>query len=539
MAYRRVGLALAAAAALAAAGCAARPGPPPLVQQGEEYPGEAEPTTTTTPAPPRPQRTQVQVASQPLRAGLNPHLLADESALVSAIADLTLPSAFSGGERNSDLLAGATVLPSSPGAMTVRYVITGEAQWSDGTPITGADFVYLWRAMKSTPGVIDPAGYRAISDIRVSGPLGKTVDVNFSAPVGDWRGLFAHLMPSHLLEPDASDFATAAAETLPASAGRFMVHGVDRARGTITLNRNDRFWGRGTAAVDVVSIVASRSTAQTTDRLRSGQVAFVDMIPDQTTREAFSLLPGTQVRMVDGPRTLGVSVSVTSPIVGDIEAREALSSLIDVPLVARLAAGRDADLSVAAYDNTASPNPGVLTQRATPSRPLRIAADAADPEATAAARSIVDLAVRRGVPAKVVSTDALSIVSGGLASDSIDAVVHYVPGTQAPNELASRLYCQPADYRAGNLTGLCTPHTEELADAILAGRIAPAQARAAVEEALGRERVWIPLLYERRIQALGQGIVGPDPDVANWPGGLDTAASWRLAEGYAEASGKQ
>lgn len=511
--------AVAALVALAVSSCAADPGPPPLVQQEEL----AEHDAANNPAPERKERTQIQVGAEPLRDGLNPHLLADDTSTVQAIADLTLPSAFVGGVRDPNLLRGATVRATSPGAMTVRYVIAPEAQWSDGTPITGADFAYLWRGMSSTPGAIAPAGYRAISNVRVSGPAGKTVDVDFSAPVHDWRALFNHLLPAHLLAPDASDFATAASDTLPASAGRFMVNSVDRGRGTIVLNRNDRFWGADPARVDILTVNAARSTTQIADRLRAGQLAFVDTVPEETTKDVFDLIPGIDVRSVDGPRTLGVTLSATSPLLGDRAAREELRSLIDVPLVARLAAGRSSELLVAQHEPPALPDPVVLPQRVTESRPLRVAADAADPAASAAARSLVDLLEQRGVSARVVSTDTASILSQGLPSGTVDVMVHWDPGAGSAAELASRVQCPAGEYRAGNLSGICYPQLNALSADILAGRVSGDAARAGVDTALEAEAVWVPLLHERRVQARGGGIVAEEPD-------LTAAAAWQVDE---------
>ncbi|WP_235933459.1 ABC transporter family substrate-binding protein [Corynebacterium qintianiae] len=515
-----------------AVSCAARPGPPPLVQQEEiEQLDPAATPTTSAQAPARKSRTQIQVGAEPLRAGLNPHLLSDDTSLVQSIAELALPSAYDDGVRDPSVIEGATVLATSPDAMTVRYVIRPEAQWSDGTPLTGADFVYLWRGMSTTPGVIGPAAYQAISAVRVTGPAGKTVDVDFSERIRDWQGLFSALLPSHLLAADASDFASAAGETLPASAGRFMVQSVDRGRGTITLNRNDRFWGADPARVDVLTVNAVRGTTQIADQLRSQQLGFVDTIPDETTRDVFDLIPETQVRPVDGPRTLGVTLSTTSPLLRDIDAREELRSLIDVPLIARLAAGRSSELAVAEHTPVTGQAPALLQQRVTESRPLRVAADPADPESAAAARSLVDLLEQRGVSARVVSTDMQSIVSTGLPSGAVDAVVHWDTGADSSNELASRIMCPHDDYRAGNLSGLCGPETEALAHDILAGRARGGEARGTVDNALRGAAVWVPLMHERRILALGTGIVGPDADVMNWESGLSTAASWRVGEG--------
>ena len=137
-----------------AASCAANPGPPPLVEPEDRPDAVSENDSADAdnadaehadeqdanhePASGRP---QAQVGVDPVRAGFNPHLVGDESAVVRGIADLVLPSAFrAGGAKDPNLLVGASVLPTSPAAFTVRYVIAPNAQWSDGTPITGADF---------------------------------------------------------------------------------------------------------------------------------------------------------------------------------------------------------------------------------------------------------------------------------------------------------------------------------------------------------------------------------------------------------------
>ena len=154
--------------------------------------------------------------------------------------------------------------------------------------------------MTKTPGVVDPAAYRAVADVRVSGPGGKVVDVDFAQPVGDWRVLFRHLLPSHLLAADAADFAYALRNTVPASAGRYLVRSVDRAHGTVTLNRNDRFWGPDPAPIDILTLAAARDTTQVADQLRSGQLAFVDMVPQDTTADVLGLIPDVDTRTFPG-----------------------------------------------------------------------------------------------------------------------------------------------------------------------------------------------------------------------------------------------
>lgn len=537
---RRALAACAAALLAGTAACAANPGPPPLVSQDDldRHAGGTEATATVTttvttrkPAPASPERVEVQVGIDPVRSGFNPHLQSDEQASVRAIADLVLPSAFIGGQKNADLLVNASPLVASPDAMTVRYVIAPEAQWSDGTPINGDDFVYLWRAMRSTPGTVNPAGYDAISNIRVSGPGAKTVDVDLRTPLHNWRELFTYLVPSHLLRPDASDFADALRYSIPASAGRYLFSGVDTSRGAVTLNRNDRFWGEHPAEVEVLELQYVRSTTQMADQLRSRQLAYVDRAPDETTMRAIGLLPDTQVRAVPGPRTLGVTATSDLPLA----ARRELFSLVDAPLLAAIATGRSAEVDVppraragAETSAGAAPITEALAAHTAQAGPLRIAADPADPAAYAAARSLVDLLVSRGVKAAVVTTDPASLMSTMLPSGEISAVVGWRLRTGTSTEVAGRAACPAHAFRAANVSGFCSAETETLAADTLSGAVPAEQAAAQLERIEADEALWLPIVNETRVVALGAGIIGPDPDLANWPGSLETAPTWKV-----------
>ena len=547
--------------AFSMSGCAANPGPPPLVDSAEDETVTTTMTETTTQAgqPANPalanSRTHVHVGTDPVRNGFNPHLQADEQATVRSIADLVLPSAFVGGERNADLLVAATPLPTSPAAQTVRYIIAPEAQWSDGTPISGADFAYLWRGMHSTPGVVDSAGYDAIVNVRVSGNSGKIVDVDFGTLVREWSELFTYLLPSHLFDADASDFATALAETVPASAGRFMVVRVDRARNTVTLNRNDRFWGPNPARIDILTLQGLRTTTQVADQLRSRQLAFVDRVPDETARRVISLVPETQVRTLTGPRTLGVTVSSHVPSA----ARRELAQLVDAPFLAPIATGRSTDVelpetlaqtgqtvtSTAAPTATKTENTGTVEPADAGAElaaflmargVLRVAADASDPAASAAARSLVDILNRQQVPAEVVSTDTASIMAKGLPGEDIDLVVHWRLDTDTTTSVAGRAACSPHAFRAANISGYCTAETEALAHDVLAGTVSVADGARALAQLEADEALWIPIVKETRLMALGTGIVGPDEDLLRWTEGLASAARWRIADNGAARS---
>jgi len=472
-------------------------------------------------------RPQAQIGVDPVRAGFNPHLVGDESAVVRGIADLVLPSAFQAdGAKDPNLLVGASVLPTSPDAFTVRYVIAPNAQWSDGTPITGADFAYLWRGMTKTAGVVSPAAYRAVSNVRVSGPGGKVVDVDFAQPVANWKVLFRHLLPSHLLAADAADFAYALRNTVPASAGRYLVRSVDRAHGTVTLNRNDRFWGPDPAPIDILTLAAARDTTQVADQLRSGQLAFVDMVPQDTTEDVLGLIPGADTRTFAGTRTLGVTLSATSGL--SAQARAEVRSLIDVPLLAHIAARRSTNVHAAAPTEPGSL--ALLHALAADGKVLRVAADTADPAATAAARSLVDLLDAAGVPARIVANELPAIAARSLPAGEVDVVVHWRNDGDSADTLASRIACPAETGRAGNLAGFCSVAGDEFARAILAGEIPPAAAAERAAAIEHREALWVPLLHETRLAATAGGVRAAGTQPGQWPGGLSSAGKWELAD---------
>ena len=165
-------IALSLSATMVLTSCQANPGPPPVAEPEVDVRGEnGSAEGANKPAAPveaTPGRSQITVGIDAIKAGFNPHLRADESAFTQSLAALVLPSAYVDGELNTDLLVSAKlVAPVGDAKQTVRYVIAPAAQWSDGTPITGGDFRYLWENMVSTPGVIGAAGYKAISGIRV------------------------------------------------------------------------------------------------------------------------------------------------------------------------------------------------------------------------------------------------------------------------------------------------------------------------------------------------------------------------------------
>lgn len=453
-------------------------------------------------------RSQITVGIDPLTSGLNPHLVSDASEVVTQLADLVLPSVYRHGELDRDLMVSVEEVPATPGsAQTLHYRIAPQAQWSDGTPVTGNDFRYLWEGMRDTPGTIGAAPYLAIEDLRVS-EGGKAVDVDLGRRLADHRVLFTHLLPSHLLH--GQPFAESLATTIPASAGRLMVRAVDHSRGVVELGRNDRYWGSETARTELVYLRPVRGVVEGTDYLRSGQFSYLDITPEETSVEAFALVPEVRQELVATNRQLVLTMSTLSDGLKKASVRGAVASLIDVPTVARLAAGRSAPLAPSGFSATAAPE----DVEALAGTHLTIAADPGDRAASAAVRAVADLLHRAGVEVTIAEVDPTS-AAGLLPEGEIDALIGWDAVDPDAAELASRYGC------GSSLSGYCTPETQEVLDRALAGEPVPEGFVDALEQL---EHLRVPILAERRLRAQGAALRTGFEAIP----GLATAARWEV-----------
>lgn len=513
--------------------CAANPGPPPVVEDNDSALQEDQSTTTATPEEEAPQdadsaqRPTISIGVDPLRAGLNPHLVANNSELVDQIAELVLPSAFHNGRMDADILESASEVKAPKGvAQRVRYVIASPAQWSDGTPISGADFSYLWKQMTTTAGVRDPAGYHAISAVSTSDG-GREVTVDFSQRVKDWHLLFHNLLPSHLLQDD--NFGSALADKIPASAGRFLVDSVDRGRGVITLNRNDRFWGANPAQVDVIQLREVRDSTQALNMLRSGQIGFADFTPGQTSEEALALLGHVSQKSLTRSRQLRLHMSTAEGALEERAERRGLASLIDTNQVARLATGRASNLKPG--NNPVDKNADLTALRTRASKkPIRFAVDPTSPTALAAANTLYDVLEAHGIDAEVISERLTTITSKLLPEGDVDAVVTWEDISLNSVAAANIFSCDEKQPLAGDLSGICPDNADEIRAEILSGTMSPKEALGRIRDVNSKEVLYVPLVDETRVHALGQGIVGPGQSIDDWDDGLFTAPRWRIDE---------
>jgi glutathione transport system substrate-binding protein len=110
-------------------------------------------------------------------------------------------------QLDTDYVTSAKITSTSP--QTIVYTLNPKAVWSDGVPISAADYIYMWQANSGNPKFTDvggkqfapasSAGYQQIKSVTGSNN-GQTVTVVFSKPYGDWQSLFTNIVPAHIAE---------------------------------------------------------------------------------------------------------------------------------------------------------------------------------------------------------------------------------------------------------------------------------------------------------------------------------------------------
>lgn len=510
----RVAVAVVAALAVLT-GCSNTP-PPPVVG-----------TVTPRPSTPAAKPGEIVVGVDSIEGGYNPHVLADQSTITTALSTMLLPSPFRTAPDGSPqldrtLMVSADVTATEP--YTVTYRLRGDAAWSDGAPIAAEDFLYLREHMRDEPGAVDSAGYRLISDIRAEAG-GKVVTVTFTAPYPGWRSLFSSLLPAHLLKDAPGGWDQVLETGFPATAGPFSIKQLDIPRGEIVLERNERYWEQPAVADRV--ILRRADQAGLVDALRTGHDQLVVARTDSSGLGLLATL-GDKVTLKAAMRPAVVSL-VLRPAGQDLQderVRTALTNLLDREALINLGTGGGPSVradalvlapSQAGYAPTGPPprdpaaaqtlltqagyvlTAGVWTREG---RPLAVTVGAPlDKEPyLKVAREVERQLTAAGVQAKLVAVEADELLGTNPADAAApNIVVAPRPVGDNPAAVLASMYGCPARSNdssvvpPGNIAGFCDQSLQPVIDATLTGSMSLSDAIANVEPRLWRQSVAVPL----------------------------------------------
>ncbi|MFE3290301.1 ABC transporter family substrate-binding protein [Rhodococcus sp. NPDC059234] len=551
------------------AGCTANP-PPPV-----ESTDSPKPTTAVT------TKNTVVVAIDEIGSGFNPHLLADQSPVNSAVTSMVLPSPFRpvpsptrpGGTDwlpDDSLLVSADVTSQAP--FTITYQLRNEAQWSDSAPIAAEDFRYLWQQMTSQPGVVDPAGYALIDDIGSSGG-GKTVTVTMRSPYPAWRELFTDLLPSHLVKDSPGGFARGLADNIPVSGAHFHIKSIDRGRDEILLERNDRFWGKP-ATADQILMRRGGSNAQLADSMRSGDAQVAQVRGAGPLQAQLAAISTVHAATAAQPRTLELTLNGRVPALADQRVRRGLLGMLNPDLLAAVGTPTGSNATVARAQVLAPSDPGYAPTAPPPltrdqslgllaeagwvytagdgpaaTEPARIVKDGKqlavvigapenDDTAIAVANTAADELRGNGVNATVTTARPDELYGKALVGGKVDAVVGWMrAGSDPATSMASRYGCPPpaGPAPAPGATGTSTAESEAepnlAAPSNISGLCDPSL-QASIDEALrgstdvgeaiahAEPRLWDLAAVLPLLQDATVEAVGPDVQGVTLPGAI-------------------
>ncbi|MGH3918915.1 MAG: ABC transporter family substrate-binding protein [Pseudonocardiaceae bacterium] len=239
---------------------------------------------------------------------------------------------------NSDYLKSAELTSSNPQVAT--YTLRDEATWSDGTPITWRDFQAQWQALNrsnkaflisSSTGFADIASVeRGISD--------KQAVVTFARPFSDWQSLFTPLYPASTnLNPDV--FNTGWTQRLPVTAGPFKVEQIDQTAKTITVVRDEKWWGPKPRLDRIIFRAIPDEAAF--DALANNEVDFAEIGPNLNSFTRAQTTTGVKVRKALAPNYRHITFNGNpGSILADQQLRIAIQKGINSQAITQAQIGR-------------------------------------------------------------------------------------------------------------------------------------------------------------------------------------------------------
>lgn len=517
-------------------------------------------------------KRDITVAIDSFPGTLNPHLVGNYHLLVSTVADLTLPSVFvrkagsSDYEFNRELMS--KVEPQTPAGgkapTAVTYVLQENAQWSDGTPISVADFQYLAEAIAKSDTANASALYRHIASIDTSSARNEFT-VKFDGPLAEWRELFRHLLPSHIYRTEQRPFAEIMKDSLAASAGPYAVRNVDTSKGELELFRNDRYWGESPAKTDFLRFVLVPNLSTQMQMLRSGQAQVVTGPKDDFNSLSYSSLGYTQTREGVRHAQLSLYFNTESKRVPSVDARRAIRSLLNLERAAHFAVGTGAKPYQPSVLYLESPLPKenleklntALSAMKDDTTPVKIAAVEDDEMAVRLANAVADRLRLLQVQSKVVVGNRTEVVTNSLPGGTADITVMWQPVFTSPSDYLAQFHCADTlgnaqetgekDSQAGsddaaqgsealaqggaNVANFCNSEVDAAIDRMVSGRSPMRKETARIHRIIRESSFFYPVVPDWRNYTISTLVEGPDRFLDNWStdiftGIFNTAPSW-------------
>ena len=288
----------------------------------------------------------VTVGSIQAWTGFNSFVPDQGSSIGIALSNVIHPSAFNvqpgqTAALNTDLLESAELVSTAP--QTVVYKIKKSAVWSDGTPITVEDFKYLWSHLNGSNDkllVTNAIGYSQIKSVAADGN-DKTVKVVFSSPFGDWKAMFATLLPAHYMKTrgvDADAWNRGLVKDAGPSGGAFTVV-ENRPDQFVRLERNPKWYGTE-AKIKALTVRFLSDDQAVVQALASGEVDFpFELKATQALTGQVKAIGDMTSAVVPTTNQYFINTQFSNSEVGNLPVRQAIATAVDPAALAKTVIG--------------------------------------------------------------------------------------------------------------------------------------------------------------------------------------------------------
>ncbi|MGC9665851.1 ABC transporter family substrate-binding protein [Planosporangium sp. 12N6] len=263
-------------------------------------------------------------------------VLKDNSDVMNALLPLLyLTDAAANPIWNKDYLAEEAKLQTDP-KQVVTVTLNPKATWSDGTPITWEDLQWQWKANSGA----DPAylisssnGWKEIESV-TKGKDDRQAVITFKNKYADWQSLLNNPLYPKSTNSDPKVFNEGWVEKIPVTAGPFRFEALDKTAKTLTIARDDKWWGNK-AKLDKIVYKAVEDNARP-DALANGEIDFMEIGANVNNfKRAKALADKVDLRRAGGPNFRHITINGSRPHLSDVNVRRALALAINRETIAK------------------------------------------------------------------------------------------------------------------------------------------------------------------------------------------------------------
>jgi peptide/nickel transport system substrate-binding protein len=270
-------------------------------------------------------------------AGFNLLQYSDAEYVLQEILNEIWPTVYVVQPNNSvaldtSVVTSATETSANP--QTIVYHINPKAVWSDGVPITAADFVYNWQAQSGSTKYKDvgntnflpatSAGYNQIQSV-TSSNSGKTATVVFSKPFADWQSLFSPFLPAHTAQKYGfNNGFQNFGPSVQVSGGPYMIQSYTKNVSLVEV-RNPKWWGTPGELNKIIFQFIS-DDAEGPPAMANGEVnVFNPALGSLTLQDSLKAIANTTVQVVPGLEYQHIDFNESNPYLALASVRHAIA----------------------------------------------------------------------------------------------------------------------------------------------------------------------------------------------------------------------